>query len=70
MLINILQIFVECLCNVYGTVKDTECDEVTGQCECKDKDTTGLIVGRQCNKCKYGYCGFPMCERKFCYLFQ
>jgi len=51
----------ECLCNMHGTVKDTICDPITGQCECKDKEK-GLIVGRQCDKCKYGYCGYPMCE--------
>ena len=53
---------------MHGTVKDTICDPITGQCECKDKEK-GLIVGRQCDKCKYGYCGYPMCERKFLFIF-
>ena len=41
-----------------GSVDD-HCDQMTGECECKDN-----IGGATCNECKDGYYDFPNCKRK------
>lgn len=49
---------VFCGCNMDGTVdKNGNCDNFDGSCECKLN-----VAGRQCDRCKLGFCNFPNCE--------
>lgn len=45
-----------CQCNFEGSYS-FECDQFGGQCSCKPG-----VIGRQCNRCKTGYFGFPNCK--------
>ena len=52
-----LQMILACDCDMEGS-ETSSCDILTGQCNCKNE----TITGRQCNKCKEGYYGFPDCK--------
>ena len=41
------------------------CNQLGGQCFCKEN-----IIGRQCDRCKAGYFGFPDCRGELVILFQ
>lgn len=45
-----LQVVTQCDCNMVGS-NTTECNRLTGQCECKNTNIDGL----KCDKCKLGY---------------
>ena len=47
---------VPCQCDFYGSLS-FECEKFGGQCDCKP-----YVIGRQCNRCKTGYYGFPDCQ--------
>ncbi|XP_038057388.1 laminin subunit alpha-like isoform X2 [Patiria miniata] len=52
----------ECNCDGRGVVNgDYNCNENTGQCNCKAN-----IGGRQCDQCQPGYHRYPFCESCFC----
>lgn len=42
-----LPVFSACDCDIEGTVTNTTCDTVTGQCMCVNDNVTG----RRCSKC-------------------
>ena len=42
--------FIECDCNINGSVANTYCNSITGQCICKEN-----VIGRQCTDCDSGY---------------
>ena len=44
-----------CNCDVRGSVANTECDRVTGQCICKSV----VAYGRACDQCADQYYGVP-----------
>ena len=48
----------ECECNVNGT-RDQVCEVGGGQCPCKTN-----YEGSNCDRCAYGYYGFPDCQCK------
>jgi len=50
---------LKCNCNVQGS-RSTACDEFGGQCLCRTN-----VVGRKCDRCKFGHSGFPRCRRKW-----
>lgn len=39
-----------CHCNSFGAVDDGRCDNVTGNCECREN-----VEGKMCEKCADGY---------------
>ncbi|XP_055351401.1 laminin subunit beta-1-like [Paramacrobiotus metropolitanus] len=41
-----------CSCNLLGTIGNTGCDKVTGQCTCKR-----FVTGENCDQCAEGYWG-------------
>ena len=53
---------LECSCDLRGTLLDSECDPMSGQCSC----VTG-VTGRQCNECARGRFGFPKCDLCECH---
>lgn len=59
------QLTVSCDCNQIGSNSTTECDRLTGQCECRNTN----IVGTKCDKCRENYydlsAGCLECDR--CY---
>ncbi|CAF0881627.1 unnamed protein product, partial [Brachionus calyciflorus] len=50
-----------CNCNQEGSKNIEICNYFGGQCDCKDN-----VIGRQCNRCKTGYFGFPDCKKCDC----
>ena len=57
-----------CNCNKRGSVSQ-ECNRIGGHCKCKAN-----VIGKNCDKCKTGYYGFPNCKGKLffelCFNFQ
>jgi laminin alpha 3/5 len=53
----------ECACDSDGTINNNqnECAKFGGQCACKQN-----VIGRQCNRCKSGFYGFPDCKECNC----
>lgn len=49
--INALQITTSCDCNPVGSENVTDCNRLTGQCQCKNTN----IVGLKCEKCRENY---------------
>ena len=47
-----------CNCSKKGS-ENALCEPIGGQCKCRAN-----VIGRQCDKCKTGYYGFPYCKRK------
>ncbi|ETN73227.1 laminin EGF-like protein [Necator americanus] len=39
-----------CHCNIYGSIEDGKCNNVTGKCECRDN-----VDGTMCEKCADGF---------------
>lgn len=54
---------VACECNPQGTLGEEplECELFGGQCRCREN-----VIGRQCNRCKTGFFGFPNCRKCDC----
>ena len=51
-----------CLCDVKGSINpNDQCEPYGGQCFCKPN-----VIGRQCNRCRTGYWGFPDCRLCAC----
>ncbi|XP_055347773.1 laminin-like protein lam-2 [Paramacrobiotus metropolitanus] len=48
---------LDCWCALEGS-SSTVCNEVTGQCKCKNDN----IGGRGCERCRVGFCNYPVCE--------
>ncbi|XP_059188801.1 laminin subunit alpha-5 isoform X2 [Centropristis striata] len=47
-----------CNCSRPGVLSpDVNCDNLSGQCRCKDN-----VVGRQCDRCAPGFYGYPNCR--------
>lgn len=54
----------ECNCRPLGvTGNDLQCNLFNGNCNCKVN-----VIGRQCDKCRAGYSGFPNCVKCDCDL--
>lgn len=52
-----------CNCHPQGTKEEAVeiCSTFGGKCDCRDN-----VIGRQCNRCKTGYFGFPNCRQCDC----
>lgn len=50
-----------CECDPNGSLNNEICQMFGGQCDCKEN-----VIGRQCNRCKTGYFGFPDCQKCDC----
>lgn len=52
-----------CDCDSRGTKSDAIqlCSTFGGKCDCREN-----VIGRQCNRCKTGYYGFPDCRKCDC----
>ena len=49
---------LSCDCNIDGSLSFV-CEPFGGQCRCKPN-----VIGRDCQKCRTGYYGFPNCKGK------
>jgi laminin alpha 3/5 len=47
-----------CNCNKYASKAPDLCEFFGGQCSCLDH-----VIGRSCDRCRTGYCGFPNCRK-------
>ena len=45
-----------CQCDLYGSYS-VSCEQVTGQCSCRDN-----FAGRMCQQCKENFYNYPICE--------